>query len=97
MLRFGFARVRAAHAFRVIKAAVERAPALLPAVLLALAMSGTAFATDPITLPTIGVDVGGTATAVGTALGAIVQVALTLGGAFFVVRIGYRWVRSMVR
>jgi hypothetical protein len=57
--------------------------------------SGTAFATDPITLPSIGVDTSGTATAVGSAVGAIVQVCLTIGGAFLVVKIGWRWLRRM--
>lgn len=88
---------RASVAASKVRFAAQRSAMLALTLCIGLAFSGTAFATDPITLPDVGVDVAGTATAVGTALGSTVAVALTLGGAFFVVRIGYKWVRSMVR
>jgi hypothetical protein len=56
-----------------------------------------AWATDPVTLPDVGVDVADIISAISTGLGAIIQPALLAAGAFFIIRIGYKWVRSLVR
>jgi len=57
---------------------------------------GTAHATDPVTLPALGVDVAGTATAISTALGTVVGTLIAIFGAFLVVRLGMRWIRRTV-
>ena len=51
-------------------------------------------ASDPVVIPDVGVDMPGMITAIGTALGAIVVAALTMGAAFILVRKGWRWVRG---
>lgn len=51
--------------------------------------------TGGIELPDTGVDIEGHITAVGTALGAIVVVAVGLIFAFMLVRKGIRWARSV--
>ena len=48
-----------------------------------------------ITLPDVGVDVGGHITALGTALGTVVAVAVGVYFAFLIVRKGLRWARSV--
>lgn len=59
--------------------------------------SGTAFATDPFTLPDLGVDVSGAATAIGTGLGAIVAVCVGIAGAFLLIKYGLGWIRRTVK
>ena len=53
------------------------------------------YATDPVTLPSTGVDVGGYATAAITSLGAVVAVCVGGVVAFMLVRAGIRWVRGI--
>ncbi len=56
-----------------------------------------AYATDPYTLPTIGVDMPGVVTALGTYVAAIVVAIVGVSMAFQGVRIGMRWIRSQVK
>ena len=50
-----------------------------------------------VTLTDIGVDVSGTATAIGTSLGQIVASTITIFGAFLVVRYGLMWIKKTVK
>ena len=68
------------------------------AVMAAVIVSGLSLsASAQVTLPDLGVDVEGTATAMATALGTIVASLIAIYGAFLVVRMGVRWMRGTVK
>lgn len=71
-----------------------RTAAMSGAVVAALSALPT-FATDPVTLPSTGVDVGSYASAAITSLGAVVAVCVGGVVAFMLVRAGIRWVRGI--
>ena len=58
---------------------------------------GAPMAVAQVTLPDVGVEVADTATAMGTALGTIVQTLVTIFGAFMVVWLGLKWVRRTIK
>ncbi|MEL6613554.1 MAG: hypothetical protein AAFQ53_15765 [Bacteroidota bacterium] len=64
---------------------------LAGAPLAALALAGLASA--QVTLPDLGVDVPGTATAMGTDLGTIFMAILAISAVFIAGSIGWRWLR----
>lgn len=74
---------------------LRRSWAIVCAMALVLFVSQSASA--QVTLPDIGVDVSATATAIGTAIGGIIAGTIALFGALYVVRLGIRWIRGMVR
>lgn len=58
--------------------------------------SASVFAEDtPVTLPSTGVDVAGLATAAITSLGAVLAVVVAGTVAFYLVRIGIRWIKGI--
>lgn len=57
----------------------------------------TAESQAQVTLPDLGVDVAGTATAIGTSLGTVVASLVAIFGALLVVRLGLRWITRTVR
>lgn len=69
--------------------------AVAVAAVVCLGFAGAAQA--QVTLPDIGVDVAGTSTAIGTAIGTIIAGTIALFGALYVVRLGIKWIRGMVR
>jgi hypothetical protein len=62
-----------------------------------LGVAASAWATDPITLPTTGVDLPGLITAAITAMGGIVSVVVGGFFAFLVIRKGLTWARGALR
>lgn len=64
---------------------------------LALVVSLVPQAQAQVTLPDLGVDTAGTATAIGTALGGVVATTITIFGAFLVVRFGLMWIKRTVK
>lgn len=60
----------------------------------ALAVGGALMATDPVTLPSTGVDVAAYATAAITGLGAIIAVALGGYVAILLVKKALKWVKT---
>jgi hypothetical protein len=62
-----------------------------------LGWAGIASATDPITLPTTGVDLPGHVTAAITAMGSVVVVVVGGYFAFLIIRKGLQWARGALR
>ena len=62
-----------------------------------LGLVGIANATDPITLPTTGVDLPGHVTAAITAMGSVVVVVVGGYFAFLIIRKGLQWARGALR
>ena len=66
-------------------------------VLAVMGWAGIASATDPITLPTTGVDLPGHVTAAITAMGSVVVVVVGGYFAFLIIRKGLQWARGALR
>lgn len=62
-----------------------------------LGLASVAQATDPITLPTTGVDLPGHVTAAITAMGSVVVVVVGGYFAFLIIRKGLQWARGALR
>ncbi len=82
--------------FKAERSCVSRIACASCAVVLSL-VAGLSRAQAQVTLPDLGVDVAGTATAIGTGLGSIVATTITIFGAFLIVRYGLMWIRKTVK